>query len=652
MKAALRTLIVEDVPSDAKLIVHQLRRDWPVVDWLRVDSEPAYREALRQPLDVILSDCNLPGFSGARALELLRETGLDVPLIIVSGTIGEEAAAELIRQGAADYVSKDRPTRLGMAVSRAIAEAQLRRDRERAVDDLRRSEARLRALFESNVIGIVVAKPSGQILEANGYFLSMLGRSRTELPLDWVAITPKKFLAADREVLQELELHGRASPWEKEFLDSSGNRIPVLMGSAKLPDNSLVCFVVDLTQIKTVQANLELAKSQLEDAIKQLKQTQQAVIAKERLHALGKMASGIAHDFNNNLSPIVGLSDLILTRPGLIDDHEKVLKFVGTIRQAGQDAALVVSRLRDFYRSAGDDNETQVVDLKQVVQSAIELTRPRWADQAMAAGTKYEITTTLADLSVMGHASELREMLINLIFNALDAMPNGGGLSVTVDSTAGRLARLEVTDTGVGMSAEVRKRCMEPFFTTKGAAGTGLGLASCFGIVKRHHGQILIESELGHGTRVIVTLPKVSSRGVLPEPRQDRRIPPMHILVIDDDEAVRYVIAEYLRGDGHIVDLADGPGAGLSKIKAGPYDLIITDRAMPEMSGDGLALEAKRVAPHVPILMLSGFGEFMIAAGERPEGVDLVLTKPVTINALSEAIALVLVPRLQVPEGV
>jgi PAS domain S-box-containing protein len=535
-----------------------------------------------------------------------------------------------------------------------MAEAKSRQDRARALDDLHRAEARFRALFESNVIGIVVANRSGQILEANGYFLSMLGRSPTDLPLEWVAITPEKFLSADRQVIRELDLHGRASPWEKEFLDSGGNRVAVLMGSAKTPDGSLVCFVVDLTQIKKVQANLELAKSQLEAAINQLRLTQDAVIAKERLHALGQMASGIAHDFNNNLSPIVGFSDLILTSPELIDDHEKVLKFVRTIHQAGQDAALVVSRLRDFYRSADDDSETQVVGLKQVVESAIDLTRPRWGVQAMAAGTKYEITTRLKDVSVVGHASELREMLINLIFNALDAMPSGGRLNVTVgcDASTPGIATLEVTDTGVGMSAEVRKRCLEPFFTTKGAAGTGLGLASCFGIVKRHHGEVLIESELGQGTRVAVTLPMVAIRGVPPEPKQGRRMPTMHILVIDDDEAVRYLIGEYLRVDGHDVDLASGPIAGLSKITATQYDLIITDRAMPEMSGDRFALEAKRVAPRVPILMLSGFGEFMNAAGERPEGVDLVLTKPVTMDALRDAIALVLVPRLQVPEVV
>jgi PAS domain S-box-containing protein len=634
-------LIVEDVAADAELMYEQLRRDGHIVDWSRVDAEPAYRDALNARPDVILSDCKLPGFSPSRALEILRDSGLDVPLILVSGTIGEEAATELVREGAADYVSKDRLGRLGIAVSRAMAEAQLRREQTRAVDDLRRSEARFRGLFESKVIGIIVADTAGRITEANSYFLSMVGRSPADLPLDWDAMTPEEFRSRDHEALKELEAVSRATPWEKEFLHRDGNRVPSLMGGAKLPDDSLVCFIVDLTQSKAVQANLERAKSELENAMDQLRQRQDAVIAEERLHALGQMAAGVAHDFNNSLSPIIGLTELILSQPKLIDDHQKVLKYVHTIHQAGRDAALVVSRLRDYYRVAEGGEQIEVVDLKRVVEDTIELTRSRWADQAMATNTKYRIVTKLQDATVEGRPAELREMLVNMIFNALDAMPNGGELSIAVDPDPDRpgVVILEVRDTGVGMTPEVRKRCLEPFFTTKGSAGTGLGLATSYGTVKRHHGEIHIESELGHGTRIIVALPTVAPRQVPELLQVVPRTSAMRILVIDDEEDVRHVMAEYLSADGHQVDLADGPAAGLRKINEVHYNLIITDRAMPEMSGDQLALEAKRMSPLVPILMLTGFGDFMNAADERPEGVDVVVSKPITIDALRAAIA-------------
>ena len=636
----MRLLIVEDVSSDAKLITQQLRREGREIDWVLVDSEKTYRHALGQQVDVILSDSSMPTFSGSLALQILRESGLDVPLIIVSGTIGEEAAASLMRQGAADYVSKNKLKGLGAAIDRAMAQAEARRGKAEALVALRRAESRFRALFGSDVIGIIQATSAGVILEANSYFLSMVGRSPGDLPLNWVDMTPAEFSSRDRQALRELKRRGRAAPWEKEFLDTAGRAIPVLVGSAKLEDDSLVCFVVDLTQAKAAQAKLELAKSELETSIEKLKETQEAVIAEERLHALGQMAAGIAHDFNNCLSPIVGLSELILSRPHLIDDHAKVLKYVSTIHQAGRDAALVVSRLRDYYREAATGDEIEVVDLKQVVEDTIELTRSRWSGQAMASNTKYKIVTKLDGATVAGSPSELREMLVNLIFNALDAMPSGGKLSlgVELDLTRPGIVKLEVTDTGVGMTPEVRKRCMEPFFTTKGAAGTGLGLATSYRIVKRHHGEIEFETEPGHGTRVIVSLPTISA-GQVQEHKDGTLLQAMHILLIDDEEIVRSTIAEYLFADGHKVDLADGPGAGLRKIHAGPYDLIITDRAMPEMSGDQLATQARRIAPGVPILMLTGFGDFMNAADERPEAVDVVVSKPVTIDALRAAMA-------------
>ncbi len=650
MQAPLRVLIVEDVPTDAELMCAQLRRSGHTVDWTRVDTESAFRSALNERFDVVLSDCSLPSFSASLALQIVRESGLDVPFIVVSGTVGEETAAGLMREGAADYVLKDRPSRLGMAVSRAMAEAEVRRDRERALDGLRRSEARFRALFESNVIGIIVADRAGRIVEANSYFLSMVGRPLRDLPMDWAAMTPDEFKSKDREALNELELHGRATPWASEFLDGDSNRVPILMGGAKLPDDTMVCFVVDMTEMKAVQANLEQAKSQLEDAINQLKQTQDTVIAEERLHALGQMAAGIAHDFNNYLSPIIGLSELILTRPRLIDEHEKVLKFLRAIHQAGLDAALVVRRLREYYRTADVDDQVEVIDLKQVVEQTIELTQSRWGDQSQSTDARYRITTNLQSAGVSGRASELRQMLVNLIFNALDAMPNGGELSLTIESDAERpaIVHLEVNDTGVGMTPEVRKRCLEPFFTTKGASGTGLGLATAYGIVKRHHGDIQIESEVEQGTRVVITLPMVPMDSLVSTPKQKSRTPAMHILVVDDEEMVRNVLAEYLRVDGHDVDLAEGPTVGLRMINDGQYDLIITDRAMPEMSGDQLALKAKQMAPHVPILMLTGFGDFMIAKGEHPTGVDAVIGKPITIDALREAIEDVTVARVPV----
>jgi PAS domain S-box-containing protein len=657
----LRVLIVEDVPADAWMVRKELSRAGHTVEWSRVDTEVAYRAALNAQLDVVLSDCTMPGFSSSRALEILQESGLDVPFILVSGTIGEEAAAELMRQGAADFVPKDKRGRLGMAVSRAMAEARLRRERSGAIDSLRGAEALYRGLFENSVDGIFQSNLDGSVVMANAAYLRILEVESIEQlgnrSFDHGLLEPDRIELAGR-----LQVDGRVQGFECRCQLSNGVLLWLNMSVRRVmgADGSLAYYegsVQDATSRKLAEAALIRSESQLEYTINQLRQTQESVIAKERLHALGEMSSGIAHDFNNSLSPIVGLSDLLITYPKLLADHDKALKFLQTINQAGRDAARVVSRLRDFYRPADEVDEIEVFSLKQVVEQAIEFTQPRWGDQAMATDTKYQIITTLQDVRVAGQPSEMREMLVNLIFNALDAMPTGGVLGITISDASSQpgKVRLEVKDTGVGMTAEVRRRCLEPFFTTKGAHGTGLGLATSFGIAQRHHGEIEIESEPGHGTRVIVTLPRVTdvSHAENPSahgaPSIGRRL---RVLVIDDEAVVRDVLAEALRADGHDFDLADGGASGIGWINAGTYDLIITDRAMPDMSGEHLALEAKRIAPHTPILMLTGFGEFMNAAGERPAGVDAVASKPITIVALREAIAkLTATPAGQLPTG-
>ena len=558
-----------------------------------------------------------------------------------------EAAARRTRQGAADVVPKDKRGRLCMAVARAMAEARLRRERSGAIDSLRGAEALYRGLFENSVDGIFQSNPEGRVVMANAAYLRILEVASIDQlgdrTFDHGLVEPDRTELAGR-----LQRDGRVQGFECRCQLGNGVLLWLNVSVRRVigPDGSVAYYegsVQDATSRKLAETALIRSESQLERTINQLRLTQESVIAKERLHALGEMSSGIAHDFNNSLSPIVGLSDLLITYPKLLADHDKALKFLQTINQAGRDAAKVVSRLRDFYRPADDVDEIEVFSLKQVVEQAIEFTQPRWGDQAMATETKYKIVTSLKDVRIAGQPSEIREMLVNLIFNALDAMPSGGELGITIDGVSSQpeKIRLEVKDTGVGMTAEVRRRCLEPFFTTKGAHGTGLGLATSFGIAKRHHGEIEIESEPGHGTRVIVTLPAAAD--VSPSEKTSAlhahsTARPLRILVIDDEAVVRDVIAEYLRADGHHADLADGGASGLGWINSGAYDLIITDRAMPDMSGEHLALEAKRIAPQTPILMLTGFGEFMNAAGERPAGVDAVASKPITIRALREVV--------------
>ncbi len=266
---------------------------------------------------------------------------------------------------------------------------------------------------------------------------------------------------------------------------------------------------------------------------------------------------------------------------------------------------------------------------------------------------------------VAGNEAELRQALINLVFNAVDAMPEGGTIRLRTgvhEQKPAAISRggqesgekihkgsngasqppvfIEVSDTGTGMSEEVRQRCMDPFFTTKGERGTGLGLSIVYGIIQRHEGKIDIESESGKGTTFRIGLPLWTGRKAETRKKQSEGMSrSLRVLVIDDEPLVREVVTEYLTGDGHTVETATNGREGLEKFQAGWFDLVVTDRAMPEMSGDQLAATIKQIAPDKPIVLLTGFGEMMQTAGEKPAGVGYIVSKPVTLAALREAVA-------------
>jgi nitrogen-specific signal transduction histidine kinase/ActR/RegA family two-component response regulator len=381
------------------------------------------------------------------------------------------------------------------------------------------------------------------------------------------------------------------------------------------------------------------SKRRLERVLEELKSAQQRVIQQERLRALGGMASGIAHDFNNALVGILGLSELLLHRPENLEDREKTRRYVEMINTTAKDAGNIVNRLREFYRHREGRETFNVVDLNQLVEEAISLTEPVWKAQAEAKDIPIAVQKDLQKIpAIVGDASELREALTNLIFNAIDAMPRGGTISIRTRLDGGQVL-LEVGDTGIGMTEEVRQRCLEPFFTTKGAHGTGLGLSMVYGIVQRHRGTIDIESEVNKGTTLMIRIPQPSAPPVsAARPRPPEVLQHLHVLVVDDEPLVRKVIGEYLKIDGHTVETADGGRDGLEKFHNGRFDLVVVDRAMPDMNGDQVAKAIKSVNSTVPVVMLTGFGAMMEDIDEKPAHVDLVVGKPVTISGLRAAV--------------
>ena len=398
----------------------------------------------------------------------------------------------------------------------------------------------------------------------------------------------------------------------------------------------------EIAERRRAEEGTRAINHKLTETLGQLRSAQQEVILRERMHALGRMANGIAHDFNNTLAPILSFSELLLVKPEIANDPVKARPFIEKIHIAAKDSASVVNRLREFYRRRDENELFTPVVVNELVQQVIAVTRPRWKDQALAAGVNISIRTELGEVpTVPGNEAELREALANLLFNAIDAIRGRGSIVIRTEVQGAWLV-VTVTDDGVGMTEDVRRRCLEPFYSTKDVETPGLGLGSVYGIVRRHEGQLDIRSEPQHGTSISISLP-IPGNPVAPEPAPatmtETAERPLRVLVVEDEDMVREVISIYLSEDQHEVTVAENGRIGLEKFQAGEFDLVLTDRAMPEMNGDQLAREIKLHKPSQRLILLTGFGDLMNGAGELPEGVDLVVGKPFTMSVLQEAIA-------------
>ena len=407
-------------------------------------------------------------------------------------------------------------------------------------------------------------------------------------------------------------------------------------------------FLHMLSENMALAMHQALLHAELEKAYHELQKTQQTVMQQERLRALGQMASGIAHDINNALSPIVGFADLLVRGESSLSANGK--KYLQYIKTAGEDITHIVARLREFYRQRDSKEALQSLNLNDLAREVIDMTRPRWRDIPQSRGVMVEMRTDFdADLtSLVGIESELREALTNLILNAVDAIPTGGTITIRTrvgspsPSEAPTHVLLEVSDTGIGMSEETRKRCLEPFYSTKGKRGTGLGLAMVYGVMERHGGQIDIHSELGQGTVIRLILPIRRLPGADPVAYgSEGSALPLNILCIDDEPLLRELLKEILEREGHRVSLADGGQSGVDEFRAAanrqrPFDVVLTDLGMPYFDGRQVVKTIKEESPATPIIMLTGWGTFMKEDGDMPDQVSGILTKPPRSNELRE----------------
>ncbi len=379
----------------------------------------------------------------------------------------------------------------------------------------------------------------------------------------------------------------------------------------------------------TALHNARLAQEREETATK-LARTQEHLNLVDKVRAVGQLASGVAHDFNNLLAGILGNAQLLLFEAAS-DDQREMLR---VIERAAKDGAETVRRLQGFARMEHDSPMTEV-RLDMLARDAIDITRPRWRDVAQSRGATIEIARSLQPVTPLaGRPAELREVLTNLIINAVDAMPKGGQLSVATydDKVSGDGLGdvvIEVADTGVGMSPEVQARIFEPFFSTKGEQGTGLGLAVSLGIVQSHGGQIEVETAPGQGTRIGVRLPvrDAEQAGREPAPRP-QNAPPSRILLVESEAMIRDAAVRLLARWEHSVTPAENGAQALATFAAGEFDLVITDLGMPDMNGWDLLEQIRARDPQVPTVLITGWGRQLSGDEARARGADFVIEKP------------------------
>jgi PAS domain S-box-containing protein len=375
------------------------------------------------------------------------------------------------------------------------------------------------------------------------------------------------------------------------------------------------------------------------DVTEQRQERERAAQA-DKLRALGQLASGVAHDFNNALAAILGRAQLL--RRSTRDGGE-FARGLDIILTAAEDAAATVRRIRSFaHQLPGDEHAS--VDVRELLRDAIEITRTRWENDARARGLRYDVTLEgNGALHTNGNASELREVFVNLIVNAIDAMPEGGRLLVKC-ARSGKRLQLLFMDTGTGMSEEVRARIFEPFFTTKGAQGTGLGLFVSYGIIERHAGRITVSSERGRVTTFQIELPYVepSSDAVVESAENTSaevaNAGALSVLVVDDEEHVRETLADMLDALGHKVSVAESGRAALAALEEGRFDLVFTDLSMPEMDGWEVAREVRRRWPSVRVAVVTGYGKDAARTQEEMPA-DTIIGKPFNFAQVEEVLA-------------
>lgn len=631
----LNLLLVEDSDDDALLILRELERAGVAVKHRRVQTRAELEKALVQTPDIVLCDYSLPQLDAPTALATVRQVAPDVPFIVVSGTIGEETAVEVMRAGANDYLLKQNLRRLALAVVREARDGQSRAQQRRAEQGRQRAERSFRLIVESSP-DLVVVHREGKIVYVNPAAQERLGFKQDSQvvgrPLDALVVEARRRKAAvSADERPDSKITTRP---EQLWKANDGTMIPVEVVSSEVDFDGEPAELVlarDLTERDQIAAGM---------------------IEMDRMASIGILAAGVGHEINNPLAYVLANLEFVSDEihhliAALAPETRKRLETrISDLEQALADTQHGAQRVRDIVYdlrtfSRGSEDKLSLVDVRQVLDSSVRMAAVQIRQRAT-------IEKDYADTpAVLANESRLGQVFLNLVVNAAQAMSEGSAAENRIElrtASEGEIVVVEITDTGAGIPADVLPRIFEPFYTTKPAGqGTGLGLSICRRIIRSLDGEIEVHSEPGKGTRFTVRLPSAaaaSERAAQEAPRPDVRPRRARVLCVDDEPAIGMALRRVL-GDEHEVVVLTSASTARDRVAAGErFDIVLCDLMMPDMNGMDLHAELVRIAPELAakVVFLTG-GAFTSDARDFLARVpNLRLEKPVGVSDLRAAI--------------
>ncbi|KKL85919.1 hypothetical protein LCGC14_1949920 [marine sediment metagenome] len=637
MERKYRILIVDDEAEHSANIKDILEMNGYAVN-TAINGKDAISFCQKDSYDLAFVDIKLPDISGNTVVSEMSKISPSTEYIYITGYASVDTAIEAVKQeNVISYETKPINMDHLLPIINQITE------RKQAEKKLRESEERYRAVFEQAVDSIVVIDAdTGEIIEFNDRAHENLGYTREEF---------KKLELSDIELIESPEdVKNHIVKVMKEGHDifetkhrTKKGEIREMLVSAKLlsvPERNLITAIwCDITERKKMEEML---------------------LQSEKLRAMGIMTSGVAHDFNNILAVISGNAQLMernygdsVPRPSrlrLAEEprlspprcHKEMMDGFHVIRKAVSDGAEIVRRMRKFTKVERDTSEFISVDVKEILEQAIEFSRPRWMNMAKAREITYDIDKTgIKEVpTVLGSPSELREVFVNIINNAMDAMTGGGCITFRTLSKDDTVF-VSISDTGEGMTEEVRKRIFDPFFTTKRAEGSGLGMSVAYGVITGHGGKIEVESEAGKGATFTMSIPitrEAPQQAVSPEPLRKIKAHGLRILVIDDEVRICSVLNEYFSRDGHDVKSVNNGTEAIKLLKNEEFDLVLCDLVLPDMSGHDIVKVIDELDKRPKVGLITGWDEKIETKSKEELKVDFIVRKPFDFSKLTSHI--------------